>query len=156
MNNNFLMGPAMANPRFDKLHRSLKTATDLLDTWHLFGDLIQDPAFMRDGVPFDDTAMKAAQDGRIGRALEAVCKQATRKPGQVSDSATVHLPDAGLWHGKFVFASLIGFWFFFEDLDQGLIGLKENAMSEEVRLVRFSVIPLPATAMLRPKERGEA
>ena len=146
----------MATTRFDKLHESLKTATDLLDTWHVFGDLIEDPAFMRDGEPFDDAAMKAAQDRRIGRALEASCKQATGKAGQVKDSASVRISDAGLWHGMFEFAGLVAFWFFFEDLDQGLIGLKEDAMSEEVRLVRFSVIPLPATAMLRPGTRGQA
>lgn len=146
----------MATTLFDKLHKSLKTATDLLDTWHVFGELTQDPAFIQDGVPFDDAAMKAAQDGRIGRALEAVCKQATRKAGQVDDSASVRLPDAGLWHGRFVYAGLVAFWFFFDDLDQGLIGLKENATSEEVRLVRFSVIPIPAPAMLRPRDRGQA
>jgi hypothetical protein len=135
--------------KIDRLKTLLATATDFIEPWGYFGDEIAcHPGLHSLGKPSTDAKLRAA--------LEASCSKVKRRPVKLDDASGIHVSNRGFWHGMFTLHDGIAIWFYFEQSDQGLVGIMRSPLDQRVELVRFSVVPLPPSAGFGPAGRGRA
>jgi hypothetical protein len=124
-----------------RLRATLESATDFMDVWHLYGELIERPHYMRMG--------RAEVDETIERLLEASADRALQRGGKLDKlehSGMRHIPELALFHGRFELAGYHGLWFYCTDVKQGLLALKTSPLARGTHLVRFSPIELEGPA----------
>ncbi|MFN3690308.1 MAG: hypothetical protein ACK4UU_05205 [Fimbriimonadales bacterium] len=57
--------------------------------------------------------------------------------------AQMRVPDQQMWHGSFMVDNAIGSFFYFEDLDMGLVGLTGGWLDGQLVTARFRAKALP-------------
>ena len=122
--------------RVDRLRQLLKTATDFREPWDYFHDvLVRDPAFMRMGA--------VSASFKLETTLTAIGARVLGKDAALHRCTTVNIKDLSFWHGSCTLAGHTGICFYFEDSDQGLLGLVRDLQSTEILLARISLVALP-------------
>lgn len=125
--------------RADRLRELLRTATDFREPWDYFHDkLVLDPRFMRLGAP---SASK-----KLTSALTAIGSRLLRREITLESPVLLQIKEWSLWHGSCGFGEYTGVCFYFDDADQGLVGLMKDLSGRETLLARISLLPLAAGA----------
>ena len=123
--------------RTDRLRELLRTAQDFQEPWNYFHDeLALDPDFMRLGVRRTSEKLSAALDV-IGTRLLGTGTKLRR-------STILFIEDFSFWHGTCALGAHMGVCFYFDDADQGLLGLIKDIQRNEVLLARISLVTLPS------------
>jgi hypothetical protein len=122
--------------RVQRLRDILKTATDFREPWDYFHDqLVLDPAFMRLG--------KVSESMKLSTTLTAIGTRLLGKNAGLSRCTTVNIKDLSFWHGSCFLGGYTGICFYFEDSDQGLLGLVKDLQSTQILLARISLVAIP-------------
>jgi len=122
--------------RVERLRHLLKTTSDFREPWDYFHDkLVLDPAFMRLG--------RVSESSKLETTLTAIATRLLGQDAGLSRCTTVNIKDLSFWHGSCFLGGYTGICFYFEDADQGLLGLVKDLSSTQILLARISLVALP-------------
>ena len=126
--------------RIDRLRELLRTAKDFREPWDYFHDeLVHDPAFMRLG------ARRASR--KLETTLAAIGVRLLGRDARLRSSVSLFIKELSFWHGSCAFGDHTGICFYFDDVDQGLLGLMKDIPSSYVLFARISLVALPRGAV---------
>jgi hypothetical protein len=132
----------------EKLREELARAHDLTVPFIRFHDgLASRAGFMKLGKP--------ARNERLSLMLGEACQRVLGLPLQSVRVKAIHVARAGFWHGQVVAPPCIGSFFYYEALDQGLLGMMRR-LDGPVELVRFSALAEGPGLMIAGGPRGQA
>jgi hypothetical protein len=119
-----------------------------MEPWSLFHDeLAMRPEFMEISRP--------GTHARFSEMLEAVLSKVIKQPTKLVDPHFFHLPEHRFWHGMARVGNRAVIAFFYESTGQGLAGLMEDLSSQQVMILRMSMVELPGPAVVSTT-RGRA
>ena len=106
-----------------------------------FGDLMQsfvddfanDPRFLKLG--------SSVRDPKLEVVLGELAGQVANGVKTLDQVMLFRLPQYKFSHGAFFFGSWVGTFFYFEDIDRGLVALGDD--SGPTHFARFTLVPLP-------------
>jgi hypothetical protein len=134
--------------RIARLKEILRTATEFKDPWDYFHDeLVADPAFMQMG--------HRQASRKLAAALDAIGSELVGRQVKSLATTTIYVKEHQLWHGSVNLAGNMGLCFYFEDVDQGLLGLMMDPRTNEVLFARMSLLPIPEGTTVVTR-RGQA
>ena len=102
--------------------------------------------------------MSAGKPGRselIEAALMASAAKLLGRRYPMEGPMFLHLAEHGFWHGMCRIGPFNVIFFYFEKTDTGLAGLFRGLLSENLELVRFSLVAVPEAAVFS-RDRGQA
>ena len=131
-----------------RLQESLRSATDLMETWSLFHDeLAMRPELMHLSRP--------GTHATFVRMLEAALSKVIKQPTKLVEPLFFHLPEHRFWHGMARAGNRAVIAFFYESTGQGLAGLMDDLSSQQVMILRVSMVELSGPAVVQTT-RGRA
>jgi hypothetical protein len=117
--------------RLPALKMKMTTGTDFTAIFHFFFEHFgENPEFMKLGKKIDHPL--------LAQILAHVARSVFAKVSTPTRSEFVHLPDQHLIHGFCMFDDVMASFFYFEDLDAGMVSLI-TPRSARVQIVRFSM-----------------
>lgn len=134
--------PAHMGETLAALKKTLREAKDFGVPWEQFNDEV--------AMNFAFTEHAECKDNvRIEALLSAVVARVTGQKKGISNAAFLFLPEHRFWHGPCDFGDHTIIFFYFDDIDMGLAGIKlmTDLANSNIDLVRFSLVGLPAGAM---------
>jgi hypothetical protein len=138
---------ATIEQRIRMLRERLVSAKDFREPWNYFHDrLVGDKDFSSAGEPASNESL---QD-----VLEATGSAVLRHRVSAEDFLPIHLPSHHFWHGALRFEALPGIFFYFDDVDVGLLGIPDPQSSRNTLYVRFSLAQVGSKGPVFPSTGG--
>lgn len=133
-----------------ELNSRLQNATDFMLPWTYFHDeLAMSEAFRGAGSP--------AVNATLVQTLSVGATRALKKPLNATSPQMFHVPEGQIWHGFVALGALHGIFFYYDDINMGLLGVMRSLTDGGVDLVRFSVLTLSSVkGVAFPGDRGTA
>lgn len=130
------------------LKTTLKESPKFMDAWTQFHDEVaSDPRFIEDAQPIENERMEGV--------LSTVLAKVVGQNNKISDASFFYMPEHGFWHGPCNFGTKMVIFFYFEDIDMGLMGITRSLSDPMTTHVRFSMVELGRGVMPTTK-RGSA
>ncbi len=117
------------------------------------GDLSKVMEFFFDHISTDATLMnrgKPIVDAELEQTIGFVVSAVVGNRAPFKRAILLSLPDHGMKHGIVLCEGLLGLVLFFEDLNQGVIGISEPDLSGPTIYLRFERIILPGKPKQKP------
>lgn len=76
----------------------------------------------------------------LEQVLEAVAGSALQRTVKATEPTALHLAEHAFWHGSAVFDRHQAIFFYFEDIDMGLVGIELGPSDKHALFVRFSLV----------------
>ncbi|MFH2007577.1 MAG: hypothetical protein ABI333_13410 [bacterium] len=137
------------NDSLAKLKSQLQRAVDLSAPWNLFHDeLATQPEFLGRGEP--------AANPMLEQVVTTVGTKLLGREVRPQQLMAIQVEEKRFWHGVCQLGKGVGVFFYFEELDMGLLGLMRGLEAANVDLVRFSLIPVGPGPVFTSRNRGKA
>jgi hypothetical protein len=135
--------------KVEQLKTLLAKAKNFDEPWRYFAEeLARHREFMALGTPSTNVLLDTV--------VATTCAEVVGRHVRIHDPLTLHMPKHGMWHGTVRVGACSAFWFYFEQSDQGLVGVMRSLADQRIELVRFSLLALPPTAGFVPTGYGQA
>jgi hypothetical protein len=130
------------------LKKTLKESPQFSEAWIQFHDEVaSDPRFTTDA--------QCIESERMESVLSTVIAKVLSQKNKVSNATFLYMPEHGFWHGPCDFGNYMVVFFYFEDIDMGLVGITRSLSDPLTTYVRFSMVELGRRVMTTTK-RGSA
>lgn len=140
--------PAPLPQRLRLLRERLVSAKDFRDPWNYFHDkLVVDRNFMRAGAPEPNPDLE--------KVLAAAAQAYFQKQVPVAHFAALYLAEHSFWHGTASFERRQGIFFYFNDIDAGLVAIDSGP--KFTAFLRFSLVETAGSGPIFPSSgpRGQ-
>ncbi len=131
-----------------ELKRLLVESKDLSDPRDFFDDHLLMSSDLYDlGVPKPNEKLEMALKEMIGAAISGA---------SLESFMTINLSDHGFWHGPLQGEKANGLFFYYEDIDMGLVMVSDMQPGSLTHMLRFSIIKPTTDKVFWGGRRGSA